>query len=399
MSHLLEKRSPPPLPSLGKSPPTLPGRTWLGTLLLLPWWLYRGSGAIVEWLFGALSAMLGLAILAALPIVQFLTLGYLLEASGRVARSGRFRDGFIGIRESARIGGIVLCGWLLLLPARFVWLAAEDAYIIDPTAHLGAWRTGFWLLLTLTVLHIVAAIARGGRVRTFLWPFNIFWLIRQVWRGGFYQRTRDDFWQAVETLRLPYYFSLGFRGFLGAFAWLFLPVSLFALGSINTPGTILAGYLGAFLLMFVLLYLPFLQARLAAQNRFRAVFEFHEVRADFQRAPWAFSFALIITLLFALPLFLLKIEVIPREAAWLPSLVFIAFIFPARLLTGWALARAAQREKPRHWFWRWTGWLPLLPVVAFYVLIVFFTQYTSWNGVGSLFEQHPFLLPVPFFGM
>jgi hypothetical protein len=344
--------------------------------------------------------MLGLAILAALPIVQFLSLGYLLEASGRVARSGRLRDGFIGIRESARIGGIVLFGWLMLLPARFVWLAAQDADIIDPgsRAARGLW-IGFWILLTFTVLHLVAVLARGGRVRTFFWPFNIFWLIGQLWRGGFYQRTRDDFWQAVEKLRLPYYFSLGLRGFLGAFAWLVLPVSLFALGSINTPGTILAGYLGAFLLMFVLLYLPFLQARLAAQNRLRAVFEFQAVRADFKRAPWAFSFALIITLLFALPLFLLKIEVIPREAAWLPSLVFIAFIFPARLLTGWALARAAKREKPRHWFWRWTGWLPLLPVVAFYVLIVFFTQYTSWNGVASLFEQHPFLLPVPFFGM
>jgi hypothetical protein len=40
-----------------------------------------------------------------------------------------------------------------------------------------------------------------------------------------------------------------------------------------------------------------------------------------------------------------------------------------------------------------------LPIEAFYVLIVFFTQYTSWNGVFSLYEQHAFLLPIPFFGM
>ena len=56
-------------------------------------------------------------------------------------------------------------------------------------------------------------------------------------------------------------------------------------------------------------------------------------------------------------------------------------------------------EEPRHWFFRVTGRLPLLPVAGFYVLIVFFTQYTSWNGVWSLYEQHAFLLPVPFFGM
>ena len=100
-----------------------------------------------------------------------------------------------------------------------------------------------------------------------------------------------------------------------------------------------------------------------------------------------------------MPLYLLKIEIIPREAAWLPSLVFIVFIFPARLLTGWALGRAGRRLTPRHWFFRWTGRLPLLPAVAFYVLIVFFSQYTSWNGVWSLYEQHAFLVPAPFIGL
>ena len=33
------------------------------------------------------------------------------------------------------------------------------------------------------------------------------------------------------------------------------------------------------------------------------------------------------------------------------------------------------------------------------VVIVFFTQYLSWSGVWSLYEQHAFLLPVPFVGM
>jgi hypothetical protein len=37
-------------------------------------------------------------------------------------------------------------------------------------------------------------------------------------------------------------------------------------------------------------------------------------------------------------------------------------------------------------------------VAGFYVLIVFFTQFTSWTGVWSLYEQHAFLVPVPFFG-
>ncbi|MFM7148455.1 MAG: hypothetical protein ACKO23_01305, partial [Gemmataceae bacterium] len=83
----------------------------------------------------------------------------------------------------------------------------------------------------------------------------------------------------------------------------------------------------------------------------------------------------------------------------LPVLVVILFIYPARLLTGWALARASRRDSPRHWFFRWTGRLPLLPAAAFYVLIVYFTQFTSWNGVAGLYEQHAFLLPVPFLSL
>ena len=60
----------------------------------------------VEWCFGVLSLFVGLAMLAAVPVVQFLSLGYLLEASGRVARSGRLRDGALGVRPAARVGGV-----------------------------------------------------------------------------------------------------------------------------------------------------------------------------------------------------------------------------------------------------------------------------------------------------
>jgi hypothetical protein len=158
-------------------------------------------------------------------------------------------------------------------------------------------------------------------------------------------------------------------------------------------------FVGAILLMGVLVYLPFLQARFAAENRFRAMFEVRAVRDLFRRAPIAFWIALFFTLALALPLYLLKIEIVPRDAAGLPSLFFVLSIFPARLLSGWAYARAQKRERRRHWFFRWTSRLAMLPVVAFYVFIVYFTQFTSWHGVWSLYEQHSFLVPVPFLGM
>jgi Protein of unknown function (DUF4013) len=201
------------------------------------------------------------------------------------------------------------------------------------------------------------------------------------------------------SLRLPYYFKLGFKGFVAAMAWLVLPVSLIAVGRATFVAAPLVGFIGAFLLALVVVYLPFLQMRLAQTGRLRAAFELRAVRREYRKAPWMFAFAFVSTLLFALPLYLLKIEVVPSEAAWLPGLVFIAFMYPSRLLVGWALARAARREKPRHWFFLWTGRVPFLPIAAIYVLFVFFTQYTSWNGIWSLYEQHAFSLPVPFFGL
>jgi hypothetical protein len=381
------------------APVTRPRSAIRRCLQLVGFGIWRVASAI-EWVFGALTLMGGLAALAALPILQFLSLGYLLEAGGRVARTGRIRDGFIGVRLAARLGGAVLGSWLLLLPVRVISGLAQSARIIDPGGrNAAAWRIALSILIGLTALHVGAACLRGGRLRYFFWPFNIFWLLWRIIRGGYYTQARDAVWDTVMALRLPYYFWLGVRGFVGALIWLALPITLLAQGQRPTPVAPLVGFLGAGLLAIVLLYLPFLQMRLAAQNRFSEIFRLGAVRADFRRAPWAFAFAFVLTLAFALPLYLLKIEIVPREAAWVPGLVFVAFIFPARLITGWALGRAAHRQLPRHWFFRWTGRLPLLPAAAFYVLIVFFTQYTSWNGVLSLYEQHAFLLPVPFFGL
>ena len=84
----------------------------------------RGVASGSEWLFGVLSLLLGLSMLAALPVLQLLSLGYLLESSGRVARTGRLRDGLIGVRRAARVGGVVVGTWLALVPP---WLVGSFA--------------------------------------------------------------------------------------------------------------------------------------------------------------------------------------------------------------------------------------------------------------------------------
>ena len=367
-------------------------RSFLIRAIAGTWWLI---GSVSEWLFGAFALVLGLSILSVIPVVQLLSLGYLLEVSGRIARTGRLRDGFIGVRRAARVGSVVLgigLMWLLLLIPSSMKLSAEVIDPDGPQAH--GWQFALTLLTGAMYVHIVAACARGGKLRYFFWPFNFIWVLRRIWRGGYYSEARDAVWNFVASLRLPYYFSLGFRGMVGTLVWIVLPIALMGLGSKVPP----LGFLGAFLFMLVLLYVPFLQIRFARDNRLRAHFEFFAVRRDFRRAPVAFAFSFFITLLFALPLYLFKIELIPRETMFLESLVFLAFIFPARVLMGWAFGRATKRATPRHWFFRWTSRLSMLPVVFFYVFLLYFTQYIAWGGVSSLYEQHALLLPAPFLG-
>src|SRR6266545_265141 len=296
---------------------------------------FGAVGLFAEWCFGVVSLFGGLAVLAAIPVGQFLALGYLLESSGRVARTGRLRDGFIGVRTAARFGGIALAVFLMWLPLYFLSIQAEAARIIDPNGRIARqWEGWLTLLATIFALHVIAAILRGGRFRHFVNPLNLVWLVLRAFEGGLYTEARDRLWDTVVGLRLPHYFWLGVRGFLGAFLWLAIPLMLLGLGH-RAPAV---GVLGGLMLAAVVLYVPFLQVRFARDNRLRAFREFKQVRAAFRRTPLAFALALWVHLLFAIPLYILKIEVIPRDLVFLEGLMFLLFIFPARLLGGWAYA-------------------------------------------------------------
>jgi hypothetical protein len=367
------------------------------TLGRITWRILRALGSAIGWLFGLAALTLGLSLLAALPVAQFLSLGYFLESSARVAQSGRLRDGFIGVRRASRLGVMALG---LLLSMAPLWLAssyARSAELIDPGGPVQrTWRVGLAAITAFTFLHLLIACTRGGRLRHFVLPFDTpFWLVRKLRAGGLYREARDGFWAFLASFRIPYYFRLGFIGFLGTLVWLVVPASLMALSG---PFPLL-GLLGAIVMAFVAPSLPFLQVRYALEGRPAALFSRRFIRERFRHAPWAFAFALMVLLLASVPLYLLKIEMIPREAAWLPGLLFVVFLAPAHLLVGWAYSRSRRRSRPRHWIFRGLGRLAIIPVALFYVLVVFLAQYTSWGGIWSLYEQHAFLLPVPFLNM
>jgi hypothetical protein len=358
--------------------------------------LFSRCASALDWLFGFIAVIAGLAACSVIPVLNFLSLGYLLHVSGTVARTGRLRDGFIGIRKASALGSMVAGIWLVLWPARILSGFWKDAERISPGGPTAAgWRIALIVVTLLTFLHIAWACLRGGRLGHFFWPAPrrfLSWL-RAPQKFANLERVTSDY---VLGLRLPFYFWLGLRGFVGALAWLIVPVGLLLVTTrLPVGGAALLSLPALLILLLVAIHLPFLQAHFAESGRFAAMFEWREVRARFRRAPLAFWLALLVTLLFAIPLYLLKIELTPRELAWLPSLVFVAFIFPARILTGWATSRALRREKDRHWTAQWLGRLAILPVAVAYSLMVYVTPFLSWNGARALLEQHAFLVPAP----
>jgi hypothetical protein len=246
--------------------------------------------------------------------------------------------------------------------------------------------------------HLLLAVARGGGFWCFFRPIkNLRWCLAQWREGGYWTRADLAVREFLSALRLPHHFRLGLVGFLGTLAWLFLPTVLFAaLQSVQKPGQVLLTLVGGAVLIPVLAWAPFLQAHYAAENRWTAFRELRMVRELFTRSPIVWMLAVIVLYALSLPLYLFKIAAPPRDAMWFVTLIFVMTIYPAKIFIGWAYARARRREK-RAWFpVRWLGRLVLVPLLAFYLFLVFFTPAIGAAGRRVLFEYHALLLPTPF---
>ena len=366
----------------------------------VPW---RHPLKFTAWLsdlvFGLGSLLLFLSVLAAVPPLNFLALGYLLEAEGRVARTGRIAVCLPLLPLASRLGSIAFGLWLWLLPIRWLSDAAADAAIIAPgSGNAVVWLVASRVVAVLVTAHLLLALARGGGLGTFLRPLkNLLWFRRQLREGEYWQTAHAAVRDFFRALQIPYHFILGLKGFTAAFVWLAIPTALFAvLQDPAKPGQVLLTLLGGVLLIPVLAGTPFLQARLAAEGRLRAGFDLKIIRESFCRAPLGQFSALIVLYALSLPLYLFKIAVLPRDAVWLETPIFIASIYPARILIGWAYGCSVRRTTRSWKLLRWSLSLLLVPLLGFYVFLLFFTPSIGAYGRRVLFEHHALLLPSPF---
>ena len=378
-----------PEPAFGDLPP-FPG------LLRHP---LRSFGWILTVGTGLVSLVVLLAIVAAIPVVNFLALGYMLEAEGRVVRSGRLRDGVPFAGALPRLGSIVLGSWLWLLAVRLVTQAAADAAIVDPGGPTAAgWRWAQAAVVAVVGLHLVTALFAGGSFVAFFRPIrNTRRLLAAVRAGTAWGTSADALQRVVDAIAPGRLFWLGVRGFAGGFLWLFLPTALFAaLRDTTKPVGILVMLVGAAILAVVLSWVPFLQARFAAEQRMQAFRDVTAVRELWRRGPIAMLLAVVVLYALSLPLFLFKVLVPPRDAVLFLTPIFILTIYPARLAVGWATHWAASRRQRRWLAVRWPVTALLLPLLAIYLFLLFFTPAIDAMGRRVLFDHHAILLPTPF---
>ena len=366
---------------------------WIRWICSIPSFLWRTTSLIVL-----------LSIVATIPILQFASFGYMLEVSARIARGEPVRSCFPGTAIAGRLFAVLIFVFLSWLPVWFIADMAYTAELVQQGSDVARnWRRGARVISVVWVLWVLWALFRGGKFRHFLWPAPLL-AMKSVFRPSVWREVEDRLWNFVRSLQLPKLLWLGFMASVGAIIWLVLPSSFIAIGLLSNgnAGTALIGLIGAAWMLCVLLHLPFLQIQMAREMKFLSVFDLFSAWRSYHRAQWSFCLATWATFVLAVPLYLLRIEPIPPEFFWVLSLFFVILMFPAKLCVGWSLRRSKFRKQPSfenifYLIWRYFALIPQVAVVLVYLGILYIAKFALWEGTASIYLQHAFLPPVPFF--
>lgn len=359
----------------------------------------RAVAWLVTCMAGCLTLIMLVALLAAVPVLNLFALGWMLDAEGRVARSGRLHDGLPWLRVVPRLGAAAIGIWAWLLVVRLVAFAAADAALVDPGSTTAiAWERTRAIVATGVAVHLLFALAAGPSPLAFIRPIhNIRRVVRAVRAGTLWSASAAAVGRLSDVLAPWKTFRLGVGGFLGGMAWVAVPTLLFAMPRISDrPIAPLVSLCGGILLALALMWVPFLQAHYAATGRITAFIDVALVREWFRRAPFAMLMALVLLLILTVPLYVLKIVVPPRDAVWLLTPLFVLLILPGRLAVGWAVSRAMARPDQASLATRVIVSFGCWAALTAYLVILFLAPMVAALGTRILFDHHAVLLPTPF---
>jgi hypothetical protein len=350
--------------------------------------------------FGVLCIVLTLAVLAAIPALNILALGYLIEPQRRVAVSGRLRDGFPLMILAPRLGIMLLCVLLFQLPLRFQATRVSDAMVLlgPDHARTQAFATALTVMQWFIGTHLVFAILNGSTLSCYLRP------IRNLRRGLKLLLTsagRSELSVGIDLvisiLQPLRHFLAGLRAYFGAVIWLIIPASL--LVAYSPPDRVkpvfgLLAAIGVVLMILVVAWLPFLQVQQIVAGRFKAILAVREIRRRIRTAPFAWMFSTILFCVMTLPLYLGKVRLPPADALLILTPVFVVLIYPARLAVAWAWHRGS-RPTPARRLYHVVARLLMIPILAVYAIFLLLTPTISELGRAAPFENPAFLGPLP----
>lgn len=368
-------------------------RPWRRPIQALMW---LGTAA-----FGGVSLLAILTALATIPGGNLFVLGFLLDVEGRIIRGGKLRFA-VPAPLAARVGAIVLGCGIWIAP---VWLlagVAGDARTVAPYG-LAAWLATivFAACAALVAVHLGVALLCGGSLGCFLRPLrNVRWLRDEIRRGGLAARALDRLQRFVALWRIPQRVWRGAIAYAAAVLWLAAPAALFTIVQSSDASTWrrVAMLVGALSLACVLSWVPFLQARFAAEERWRSLFELRSVRDLFGHAPLAWTLAIIVTYALLIPFYLylfhFKMRLPPHDAVWDVMLLIVLTNYPSRIIVAWAYRRAMHKPLTKA-TWRWACRAILVGGLVAYVWLLSHTTIIGEHGRRSLFEHHAVVVPFP----
>ncbi len=366
------------------------------------WNPFRSLFWLVHLTFGTVCLILVLAILAAIPGLNILTLGYLVDPQKRVAESGRVRDGFPLIVLAPRLGCIVFFSVMLLAPIRLQAVRVSDAAVILGAHHprVAQMQTTLHAMQSIIAIHLLLAISRGGTVGCFLRPLkNVIWFLRKSLTRRGRTEISAGTEQVLYLVKPVQHFWIGLNSFIGAVLWLLIPTSLLVVYS--APGRTapifgLLSFLGGLLLIPVMAWLPQLQVHQAVTGRFTSIFSIRAARQIVRNAPLSWMVTSVLLYAMTLPLYLAKIKLLPADALLVLTPFFIVLIYPARIMVAWAYHRGMSTSEAAKWPYRWASSLMMLPLLAGYAAFLFATPLISELGKAAPLENQAFLGPVPY---